>query len=71
MDKIKAVVAQLKHQHYLSITNMLVAAKDKQLEAQHYWSEFLARESKRATRLDTRGRGGARQDEELDIDADE
>ena len=67
--KVKAVVAQLKHQHYMRISNMLVAAKGNHLEVQPPWTEFLAREAKRATRSGTRGRGGVRQDEEIDVGA--
>jgi hypothetical protein len=68
-DKIRAVVSQLKRQGYLSVGTMIGAAKDQHLDAQHPWTEFLVREAKRATRSGVRGRGAARQDEELDIDA--
>ena len=68
-EKIKAVVSQLKRQGYLSVGNLIGAAKDKHLDAQHPWTEFLIREAKRATRSGVRGRGAARQDEEIDIDA--
>jgi hypothetical protein len=68
-DSIKAVVSQLKRQGYLSVGNLIGAAKDKHLDAKFSWNEFLLREAKRATRSGVRGRGSARQDEELDVDA--
>jgi len=67
--KIKAVVSQLKEQGYASVGNMISAAKDAHLEDGHPWTEFLAREARRATRSGTRGLGTARQDEEIDVDA--
>ena len=68
-DSIKAVVSQLKRQGYLSVGNLIGAAKDKHLDAKFPWNEFLLREARRATRTGVRGRGSARQDEEIDVDA--
>ena len=39
VDKIKAVVSQLKQQGHRSISNFVFAAKDKQLDAQWQWAE--------------------------------
>ena len=44
-------------------------AKDRHLDARFTWNEFLAREVRRATRSGTRGRGAAKQDDEIDSDA--
>ena len=68
VESIRAVVAQLKDQQYASVANFISAAKDHHLAQRYEWDDFLSREAKRATRTGTRGKGGAKQDDELDID---
>jgi len=69
VGSIKAIVSQLKDQKYTSIGNLISVAKDRHLDARFPWDEFLTREVRRATRSGTRGRGAAKQDDEIDIDA--
>ena len=69
VQSVQAVVAQMKDQEYASIANYISIAKDKHIGHGHTWNEFLSREARRGTRSGTRGRGAAKQDEELDLDA--
>ena len=67
VESLKCVVAQLKHCGYASCANYISAAKDEHLSQGHSWSEFLAREAKRAIRTAGRGVAAPRQDSELDL----
>jgi len=45
-----------------------ISSQDHHFAQRYEWDDVLSREAKRATRTGTRGQGGAKQDDELDID---
>jgi len=67
VQPVKAVVAQMKDQVYVSITDYISSAKGKLIGHGHTWNESHYREARRDTRSEICGKDTAKQDEGLDL----
>jgi len=67
VQPVKAVVAQMKDQVYVSITDYISIAKGKLIGHGHTWNESHHREARRGTRSEICGKDTAKQDEGLDL----